>query len=315
MSITPGFKAKRRLLQMALKPTNLAKGVNYIAGGETPLAMQTKGLTVQPWQSEQISRDLDDGKSGAQQVVHFGEMITISGAVEMAGSGTANTAAPWAPLVEMSGYDVNKSVGTEVSHNRILAAADEADATMYFLWEGMYHILLAGKCSLSISGNVGELGMINFEAKGIYGGTVAGAIPTATFGAWIQPVPFSQQNTSFSLDGQLFNTIGYEMAQNNTIEYDEGTELKQIFIDDWAEEGKVIIEQPTLSTFDPFAIARSSALVPFEFTHGINAGNIFKQSAASSQILTVTPGVHKGKSTWELAIRVIRGSDSIITTR
>jgi hypothetical protein len=214
----------------------------------------------------------------------------------------------------MSGYDVDTSEDDEVSHNRILTAANETDGTMYFRWEGMYHILLAGRVSLSVSAKIGEIGMISFEAKGIYGGTLEGAIPTGDFSAFVMPEQLSTANTSFSLDGQLLNMFSYEMAQNNSIEIDEGTELKQIFIDDWAEEGKVIIEKPALSTFDPFAIARANTILPFEFVHGLTAGNIFKHSSSGAQIMSIDPGDHKGKSTWELGLRVITGNDSIITT-
>lgn len=315
MSITPGYKAKRVFMQVALKRVADTKGEDYIAAGATAVAMLTKGLKVEPWVTEQISRDLDDGLNGGQQVIHTGEMIKISGSVELAGSGTANTPVAYAPIIEMSGYDVNIATATEVSHNRILVASNEADGTIYFHWEGMYHILLAGKSTNTVSGKIGELAYLNFEAQGIYGGTVAGAIPTATFAAFTMPVPMSFENTSFSLDGDAYNMIEYEMAQNNAIEYDEGTELKQVFINDWAEEGKVIIEAPTLGTFDPFAVARTNTLVPIEFVHGLPAGNIVKQASPKAQILSIAPGEYKGKQTWELSLRVIRGNDTVLTTQ
>lgn len=314
MSITPGYKAKRKFMQVALKRVADTKGADYIAAGATAVGIQTKGLGTDPWITEQISRDLDDGRNGGQQVIHVGDMIKINGAIELAGSGAANTPVAYAPIIEMSGHDVKTTVATEVSYNRILTAANETDGTIYFFWEGMYHVLLAGKCSNTISAKIGDLGYLNFEAQGIYGGTLEGAIPASDFSAFVLPIPISQANTSFSLDGDVYNMIEYEMAQNNAIEYDEGTELKQIFINDWAEEGKVIIEAPTLGTFDPFAIARANALVPFEFIHGTVSGNIVKQASTGAQILTVKPGEYKGKQTWELGLRVVRGNDSVLTT-
>jgi hypothetical protein len=314
MSITPGYKAKRVFMQVALKRIADTKGADYIAAGATPAAMLTKGLKVEPWITEQISRDLDDGKNGSQPVIHTNEMIKISGAIELAGSGTANTPVAYAPIIEMSGCDVNVIVATEVSYNRILEASAEVDGTIYFHWEGMYHILLAGKSTNTVSAKIGEPGYLNFEIQGIYGGTLAGAIPTGDFSAFKIPLPISQANTSFSLDGDLYNAVDYEMAQNNAIEYDEGTEVKQIFINDWAEEGKVIIEAPTLATFDPFAIARSNVLLPFEFIHGTATGAIVKSSSTGAQLMSVTPGEYKGKQTWELGLRVVRGHDSKLVT-
>ena len=91
--------------------------------------------------------------------------------------------------------------------------------------------------------------------------------------------------------------------------------MKQIFIDDWAPEGKVIIESPTLDTFDPFAVARSNVLLPYEFTHGTATANIFKQVSTGVQIISVAPGEYKGKQTWELGLREIRGNDSKLVTQ
>ncbi|MBN26260.1 MAG: hypothetical protein CL578_14560 [Alteromonadaceae bacterium] len=315
MSITPGYKSKRRFLQMALKRPEDTKGSDYILNGATPSAIQTKGLSVEPWITETISRDLDDGKNGGQPIIHTGEMIKISGSVEITGSGSVNTPVAFAPVIAMGGYDSVTDVATEVSHNRVLNAANELDGCCYFHWEGMYHILLAGKATLTTSAKIGELAYLNFEMSGIYGGTVSGAIPAGDFSAYQMPVDVSQANTSFSLDGQLFNAVEFEMAQNNTIEYDEGTELKQIFIDDWAPEGKVIIEAPTLDTFDPFAVARSNVLLPYEFTHGTATANIFKQVSTGVQIISVAPGEYKGKQTWELGLREIRGNDSKLVTQ
>ncbi|MGQ8367138.1 hypothetical protein [Glaciecola sp. 1036] len=314
MSITPGYKSKRRFMQLALRRPEDSVGEDYISNGATPLAMQTKGLGVEPWITEQVTRDLDDGKNGAQPVIHTGEMIKISGAFEMAGSGTANTPVAFAAMLQMAGMD-QVTQADKVVHSRILNAASETDGTIYFWWEGMYHILLAGKASLSIAAKVGEIGYINFEAQGVYGGTLSGSIPQGDFSAFTLPEEFSKQNTSFSLDGQALNCTSFEMAQNNSIELDEGTEVKQIFIDDWDEEVKVTVETPELATFDPFAIARSNTFVPLEFTQGITAGRIFKVASTAAQIITITPGEHKGKATWELTMKAIRGNDCVLTTQ
>ena len=81
MSITPGYKDKRKFIMMALKRPEDTKGTDYIANGATPVAILTTGLTVDPYQSEQITRDLDDGNSGGQPVIQTGEKITITAPV------------------------------------------------------------------------------------------------------------------------------------------------------------------------------------------------------------------------------------------
>lgn len=313
MSITPGFKSKRKLLRVALKRAGDIKGVDYIAEGADVKAILCKNLNVNPWQTEQISRDLDDGLSGGQPVIHTGDKMTITGSIEMAGSGTANVPTEYAPLLELSGYQQTVNANN-VSYARILNAADEIDGTLYFHWEGMHHIMLGAKATLTRKGKVGELSYLDFECMGIYGGTVESTIPAADFTDYMQPVPFSMANTEFSFDGQLLNMIEYEMSMGNVIEYDEGTEIKQMFIDDWSAEGKYIVEAPSHSTFDPFAIARSGAFVPASFTHGVTPGNIFTDSSTGVQILGIEPGEYKGKLTWEISVKEVRDNDGILTT-
>jgi len=316
MSITPGYKFKRKFMAVAIKRAEDDKGVDYIAEGATAIAMLTKGLACDPWKTEQISRELDNGTNGAKPVIHTGDMITVTGSVEMAGSGTANTPVAYAPLFDMAGYNTDVDTVTEVSHKRILTAADELDGTIYFYWEGMYHILLAGKSTLTTAGKIGELGYLNFEATGIYGGTVAGAIPTGTdFGAFVQPVEWSKANTTFVLDGQNLNMVEFESALNNAIEHDEGTELNQIFLNDWNEEGKFIIEAPALGTFDPFAIAKAGTLLPYSLTHGTSAGNIFKQASSGIQLMNPQPAEYKGKQAWDIPFKVIGGHETVYTTQ
>lgn len=313
MSITPGYKDNRKFIMMALKRAQDTKGTDYIANGATPVAILTTGLAVNPYQSEQITRDLDDGQSGGQPAIQTGERITITAPVEWAGSGAATTPAAWSPLVQLAARDetVNAS---DVTHERILSASNELDGTVYFYWEGMWHILLAGKASLSKAGKIGELPKITVEIQGIYGDTVSGTPPTPSFTAFQKPLPFSKANTTFTLDGQALNLYEYELADNNSIEHDEGTEVNQIYIDDWSEEGKFIIEAPALSTFDPFALIRAGAIVPFELVHGIAAGEIVKDASTGIQLLGIQPSPQKGKQCWDISFRVIRGNDSVLTT-
>ena len=94
MSITPGFRANRKFILIALRRPEDTPNTDYIANGATPLAMQTKGLSVEALVTEQITRDLDDGQTGGEHVINVGAMIKIGGMIELAGSGAAGTPVP-----------------------------------------------------------------------------------------------------------------------------------------------------------------------------------------------------------------------------
>lgn len=315
MSITPGFKEKKKFIMLALRRDSDVLGTDYIAAGATPKAILTSGLGVKPLETEQISRDLDDGKNGGQPVIHTNEMISITAPFELAGSGTASSPTAWSSLVQLSGKDENAEVANEVSYNRIQNATEELDGTIYFWWQGMYHILLAGKASIAYAGKINERFMGTAEIKGVYGGTLEGTPPEPDFSDFSDPLPMSNSNTSFLLDSQALNLYEYELNGNEDVQYDEGTERKQIFINDWNEEGKWIIETPTLSTFDPFALQLSGVTIPFELNHGSKSGETIVQKSTGVQILTVNSAEVKGKQCWDISYRVIRGNDSQLVSR
>jgi hypothetical protein len=314
MSITPGFRANRKFILIALRRPEDTPNTDYIANGATPLAMQTKGLSVEALVTEQITRDLDDGQTGGEHVINVGAMIKIGGMIELAGSGAAGTPVPYHPVIEMGGFSNNVSA-TEVTHQRILEASQEQDGCVYFHWQGEYHILLGGKSTWMVKGKVNELPYVEYELMGIYGGTIEGAPPVPNFGAFQLPAEFGQARTSLSLGGQTLNCISYEMSLNNTVEYTRGTELEEMYIDKWDEKGKFEIEKPSLSTFDPFALKLENVLTSYAFTHGVDAGEVFEMGSSDGlQVLDIQHGQYKGKSTYILDVGVIKGRDSSLRT-
>jgi hypothetical protein len=315
MSITPGFRANRKFILIALRRDEDEPSADYIANGATPLAMQTKGLTVEPLITEQITRDIDDGQTGGEHVINVGAMIKIGGMIELAGSGAAGTPVPYHPVIEMAGFSNDTATAGEVNHTRILEALEEQDGCVYFHWQGEYHILLGGKSTLTIKGKVNELPYVEYELMGIYGGTIEGAAPQADFGLFQLPAEFGQARTTVMIGGQKLNAISFESSLNNTIEYTRGTELEEMYIDKWDEKGKIEIEKPALSTFDPFALKLENVLTSYNFTHGTEAGSIIEMTSSSGfQILDVAHGSYKGKSTYILDFGVIKGHDSRIRT-
>ncbi|OFC71816.1 hypothetical protein [Alteromonas confluentis] len=315
MSITPGYKEKKKFIMVATRRPEDTPSTDYIANGASPVAIQTSGLSVEPLVTEQINRELDNGADGGEPVIHINEMIKITAPFELTGSGDAAAPTAFAKMLQLAGRDINTDVAGEVSHNRITTASQEIDGCVYFYWEGMYHKAFACKATLTRSGTTGDRLMCSAEVTGVYGGTLAGTPPTPDFGNFQKPLPMGELNTSFNIDGQALNLYQYEVADNATIEYDEGTEQKRIFIDNWSEEAKWVIEAPELGTFDPFAILLSNVEVPFGFTHGIAAGEVWEESSTGAQFLTVKPTAEKGKKCWEITARVIKGHDAVLKTR
>lgn len=315
MSITPGYKEKKKFIVVATRRPEDTPGTDYIANSAPSVAIQTSGLGIEPLVTEQINREIDNGESGGEPVIHINEMIKITAPFELTGAGTAADPTAFASMLQLSGRDINTEVGGEVSYNRIKTASQEIDGCIYFHWEGMYHKAFACKASLTRSGTTGDRLMCSAEITAVYGGTLAGAPPVPDFSNFQKPLAMGEQNSSFSIDGQTLNLYQYEVADNATIEYDEGTEQKRIFIDNWSEEAKWVIEAPELGTFDPFAILLSNVEVPFGFTHGIATGEIWEESSTGAQFLTVKPTAQKGKKCWEITARVIKGNDAVLKSR
>lgn len=281
-----GRKANKKLMVIALKGAAPTKGADYIAAGETGIAIETEGLTIKPLAGSNVDRNLDNGKSGNSAKLRTGEHVTFSCNVEMAGSGTAGTAPTYAPLFLTSGFKETLVADTSVTYARI-EDGTEQDATIYYYIAGTLHKILGVQTNLSASVAINGAGKFSFEGQGIYGGIVSGALPAADFSSFLKPVVASAVHTSISCGGQTFDMNSFEFSENNEIDHDQGSLKNEMVITDWKPSGKMVVKAEDHTDYDPFAIVLAETFAALSMSQGSTAGNIVTFTHDKVQLIDV----------------------------
>lgn len=112
---------------------------------------------------------------------------------ELAGSGTAGTAAPWGPLLQgCATAQASLTTPARVEHTPVSTAFKSL--TLYIYDDGVLHKLIGAMGNAKVSAKIGETPKLMFEFLGSYSAVTAVALPSPTLTAWKVPLPMSKAN-------------------------------------------------------------------------------------------------------------------------
>ena len=112
---------------------------------------------------------------------------------ELAGSGTAGTAAPWGPLLQgCATAQASLTTPTRVEHTPVSTALKSL--TLYIYDDGVLHKLIGAMGNAKLSAKIGETPKLMFEFLGSYSAVTAVALPSPTLTAWKVPLPMNKAN-------------------------------------------------------------------------------------------------------------------------
>lgn len=293
-------KTRKKLMTAAVNAG--AYGEDAISAG-TPIPMQTRNLGITPIEGDSIDRELDNGQLGLTPQIMVGTHVKSSGELELAGSGTDTLAPAYAPILNAAGYN-DTSESDHVLFSRA-SEGNEKDATFYVYMDGAYHIITGARATFTTRLAVNELPTIGYEITGLYGGIAGGALPSADFSAFITPVKVGHTHTTLQLGGTEYKMLEFELAENNEIVYDENTVDEQVYLTDYAPEGRILLEAPAIGTFNPFDLALSETLLTLTVIHGTSAGNIVTLNASQIQLGRGNYDDRNGRMVYDIPFRVI----------
>lgn len=251
-------------------------------------AMQMTNVVFNPSVGQEESRDLVVPYMGHQGVMLTGSYATISGEVEIAGSGAAGTPPAYGPLLRACGMAETIDVGVDVAYTPV-SSLHEA-VSIYFNGDGVRHILLGARGTLTLQLTPLRIPRFAFTFSGLLGTITDTAVPTIDLTDFIRPVPVNKANTTFSLHGLAGACEGVTMDLANQIEprFLIGHEsIQQV---DRQMTGSAIMEAVSLATKSWFAIAEAGTTGALAATHGTVAGNIVEFAAPAVQIGRPTYG-------------------------
>lgn len=279
-------------------------------------ALQVSNCTIKPVDADLVDRQLVQSYLGLSQQIPVATRMSVQFEVEMVGSGTAGTAPGWGAAMKACGFAETVSAGVSVAYSPVSLSFDSA--TIYYHQDGLKHVILGARGSVSMKMTPRGLPMFMFNFLGLYGGVTDLAVPAATLTAFKIPVAVSNANTSaFTLQGFAGKMYDLSIDLANTLTYRNLVGGEDVQITDRAPVGSIEIETPTVAGKDFWTAAKAGTLGALSITHGIVAGYKVKLDTPDLQLTNPEYADRDGVLSMKAGMRLVpsaAGNDELTVT-
>ena len=283
--------AKKERNQVILAKIETIYGTDATPTGAAN-AILAVNVQAEPLLGTEVSRDLLLPYLGHQGMVLSGTYGRIKFEVELAGSGAAGPAPAWGPLLRGCGMAEVISAGVDATYNFV--SASEESLSLYFIKDGIKHILLGARGMWSLSGAPDGIPRLVFTFTGLLGTITDAAMPAVTLTGFKVPVPVNKANTTLEVHGYTGACESFSFDTGITIAPRLLINHESIEISDRKMTGQVVVEAAPLATVDWFDLALTSAVDTMAIVHGVTAGNIIEMNAPVVQVGRPTYGQKDG---------------------
>lgn len=251
-------------------------------------AIQTRNLSIEPLEGDQLEFDVDTELLGAKAASMVGKHVKISFEVAFAGSGTKGTAPAWGVLMLGSGH--TETIDATVGSEKVMYRPKDTETDSLTLWVLVgrtLHKITGTRGSVKLSTKKREYPWLQFEFMGLFGPVVDQAAALGTvLAAFIKPQPFRAASVDFDLGAYSAGLHELSVDFGQKVEFYEHSEEEQIMQVDRKASWQGTVEEPDLGTHDFYADVNADTLMTFSYIHGTVAGNICEVTAAKTQLLS-----------------------------
>ena len=208
-----------------LAKVETTSGTEAVPSTSTDGVLLAGDFSVDPLNITYAERNLLLPYFGGSQSLIATANTRASFSCELAGSGTAGTAAPWGPLLQgCATAQASLTTPTRVEHTPVSASLKSL--TIYIYDDGVLHKLIGAMGNCKLSAKIGETPKLAFDFIGSYSAVTVVALPSPTLTAWKVPLPMNKANVvditlgcSYSAGalsgGTVFPSTGIEIDFGN----------------------------------------------------------------------------------------------------
>jgi hypothetical protein len=273
-------------------------------------AILVSNLEVQPFEGDQVDRNLVKPYFGASDILTANGRTRVSFGVELAGTGTAPTTSAAVPhygsllrACAMSQTLVANSAVSPAPSNASVeyrtVSENFSSVTIRCNYDGVQHTVRGCRGNVRLMCPVGQIPMLMFEFEGIYvpatDSSYADFIANVNYAGIADPKIFNSTNTTgfrflsqsnVEVDPCLQNL---EVDLGNTVQYRElvGCD-KQVLITNRRTTGSVTIDAVLMAKKNYFEAANNNETGILKFTHGTEPGNRVLFSAPRANLTSVS---------------------------
>jgi hypothetical protein len=230
-----------------------------------------------------VNRDLIRGYMGASEQLVGTRSIQCEFTVELAGSGTAGTAAAYGKLLRACGMaeTVNASP-PYVEYNPV--STNFSSITIYYYLDGLVHKALGCRGTVDVRLPLGERPVLQFRFTGLDGGSVVQSNPTPTLTAWKTPVVVTDANTGdITLGGTYasgaisggttYSSRGIEITIGQAVQFIPMLGGEQVDITGREVTGRMTLDLTASQEATMVTDITNNTLTSIGITHGAASGN------------------------------------------
>jgi hypothetical protein len=301
----------RRLAILAKRETNY--GTDSVPLGTTD-AMLARNVSITPLAGEDVRRDLILPHLGNQGILLSGDHARVEFEIEIAGAGAAGTVPRYGALLRACGLSETITVGTSVAYAPV--SQSEEAASIYWFHDGVRHILLGSRGTVTFDFTVKQIPVMRFQMTGLLGTITDQALPAVTVTAFQRPVIVSNANTTLQLHGAAAIAERIMVDLGNTIEPRFMIGEETIELTDRQSRGEVVVEAQSIAARNWFGIAQQRTRGGFALTHGTVAGNRFDIAGPAVEIGRPSQGQAQGILNYTLPLMFCpsTGNDELVLT-
>lgn len=286
-------------------------------------ALLISDLTVNPLNAQNVDRALIRNYFGASEQLVGTAYVSVDFTCELAGSGTAGTAAPWGELLRACGFAEAGAAGYK--DYKPDTPANQKSASIYYYDDGVLHKLLGAKGSVSLGLGIGERPTLQFSFLGKDGGVTAAANPTTTLTGWKQPLVITDPNTSDVKFGGTYATgavtggtsyasRGLSLDVGNSVQYTPMLGGEYIDITGREVTGSLQLDLTAAQEVTFMASVKSNTLQAISLEHGTTAGGIVGVYMTAAQLINPSKQDANGRRLIGFDLRSVpsAGNDDIV---
>ena len=257
-------------------------------------SIQTRNLTITPYDADFVSRELDRSTFGAEPEIVVAKRVGVNFEVEAAGSGTAGTAPGYSQLIRACGFAETVDSGTDVEYNPVSSSFESL--YMEVNTDGNQHVARGAYGNMTLSLSARAIPQMAFEFQGLYSTPTAVSLPTYTLTEFKVPEAVNNTNTpTATLLGQTLAMTAFEVSLNNQIEHIDTVGDERMELVDRQVRGSITFELPLISSYNWFNSVDARTTGTLQIIHGDTGGNIFQVDAPKVELSNPAISAEQGR--------------------
>jgi hypothetical protein len=260
-------------------------------------ALTVRNLTIDPFNTATLRRNIDKGFAGANPSIPSAVHRGYSFEMELAGSGTANTAVLWQTMLRGSMFGAGVPAGAQVGYP--LTSTGDGDAlSMMLLKDIILHEVRGARGNAVFTFNEKALPFVAFTGLGLFrtAGEVykAGSSAGLSLAAYPAPVEVNLENTVITLDTFTLGVREFSLDLGMKTQLYSTTGSRQVIFgkddegDRRAAKFRMSFELPDSASKNYSASLAAGSVLPFTLVHGATAGNIIELSSTRAIAETIS---------------------------